>query len=363
MKVVIVSKALVRGAYQRTLEELARSVDLTVISPPGWREGKVSTALDRRFTTGYELIVTSIAFNGRYHIHFYPRLPGLLEKLRPDLVHVDEEPYNLATWLAIRAARRAGAKRVFYAWQNIFRPLPPPFGLLEKDVFRLTNRAIVASADAKEVLHQKGFARPVAIIPPGLDVELYRPGQRRSADEFVVGYVGRLVPEKGVDGLIRACQSLTRRWRLRLVGEGEQRSSLETLSRALGISEHVEFVGAVPSLDVPSVLSSLDTLVLPSRTLPNWREQFGRVLMEAMACAVAVVGSDSGEIPRVIGDAGLVFPEGDDSALASHLQALQADPAWRHELGTRGRDRVLANFSHHNVAAQTLAVFRSAVET
>ena len=71
----------------------------------------------------------------------------------------------------------------------------------------------------------------------------------------------------------------------------------------------------MPSTEVPAVLRALDVLVLPSLTTPSWKEQFGRVLQEAMACAIPVVGSDSGEIPHVIGDAGLVTPEGDAAAL------------------------------------------------
>jgi quercetin dioxygenase-like cupin family protein len=92
---------------------------------------------------------------------------------------------------------------------------------------------------------------------------------------------------------------------------------------------------------VPSRLAQLDALVLPSLTRPNWKEQFGRVLVEAMACGVPVVGSDSGEIPRVIGQAGLSFPEGDAGALRASLAELMGSERRRAELGARGRIRVL----------------------
>jgi glycosyltransferase involved in cell wall biosynthesis len=99
-------------------------------------------------------------------------------------------------------------------------------------------------------------------------------------------------------------------------------------------------------------------LVLPSRTRPNWVEQFGRVLIEAMASGVPVVGSDSGEIPNVIGDAGLVFPEGDIGRLRAHLQSLIDDPGLWAALARRGRERVQARYTQARIAAETVQVYR-----
>jgi glycosyltransferase involved in cell wall biosynthesis len=360
LKVVIVSKGLVRGVYQRTLEEMVRigDIELTVISPPSWKEGKTELPLERRFTQGYDLVVTPVIFNGHYHIHFYPRLPALLSQIRPDIVHVDEEPYNLATWIALRWAASHSARRVFYTWQNLRRSLPPPFSTIERANYGLANGAIAASSDACQILQQKGFKPPVWIIPPGLDAELYVPRNGAPGVDFHVGYVGRLVPEKGVDLLIRACQSLDPPWRLSIVGEGPEREALEGLARACDLTDRVAFRGPVPSTDIPAVLRELSVLVLPSRGISNWREQFGRVLMEAMASGVPVVGSSSGEIPRVIGEAGLIFPEGSSALLAERLRELQRDPKRRCVLGQLGRDRVLQNFTHGQIAEQTLQVYR-----
>ncbi|HVF99611.1 MAG TPA: glycosyltransferase family 4 protein [Chloroflexia bacterium] len=106
------------------------------------------------------------------------------------------------------------------------------------------------------------------------------------------------------------------------------------------------------------MMNAADLFVLPSETRPNWREQFGRVAVEAMSCALPVVGSDSGEIPTVLGDAGLTFPEGDSAALASHLRCLLSDAKLRAELGSRGRERVLSLFTTEKVAAQHHNVYR-----
>jgi len=101
---------------------------------------------------------------------------------------------------------------------------------------------------------------------------------------------------------------------------------------------------------------------LPSRTRPNWEEQFGRVLTEAMACGSPVVGSTCGEIPQVIGDAGLIFPEGDVDALRAALLRLQRDDELRRDLAARGRARILAHYTQKQIAAETVAVYRQMIK-
>jgi glycosyltransferase involved in cell wall biosynthesis len=349
--------------YQRGLEELAAGpeIELTVITPPSWREGRSLITLERAYTRGYELIVTPIIFNGRYHVHFYPRLAGLLERIRPDVVHVDEEPYNFATYLALRAARRIGARRLFYTWQNIYRRVPPPFSLVERANYAFADAAIAANEDAATVLLRKGFERPVSVVPPGVDPDLYVPRVGDGRTSFSIGFIGRLVREKGVDLLLRACRQLGGEWTLTIVGEGDQDDALREQTVSLGLAGRVTFAKPVPSNQVPLVLRRFDVLVLPSRSLPNWREQFGRVLMEAMACALPVIGSTCGEIPRVIGEAGLTFPEGDEIALGQALATLQGDRDLRESLGRRGRERVLNRYAYAKVAAQTRAIYRSLI--
>src|SRR5262245_40263048 len=104
----MLSKALVVGPYQRKAELIAAEpdVELTVAVPPLWREGHRAQPLERLHTDGYALLETPIRLPGNFHLHYYPRLGALMDAVQPDLVHVDEEPYNFATVQAIRAARR-----------------------------------------------------------------------------------------------------------------------------------------------------------------------------------------------------------------------------------------------------------------
>ena len=281
----------------------------------------------------------------------------------PDLVHVDEEPYNLATFLAIRAARQMGARSLFFTWQNLPRQYPPPFSWIEREVYRQAPRAIAGNAEAAEVLRHKGYRGGIDVIPQfGVDPELFSPerrGDRPAGKPFTVGYLGRLVEEKGLPLLLEAVAALPGEWRLELYGHGPRQSELIARSRELGIAGRVLIRAPVPSRQVPELLRSFDTLVLPSRTLPRWKEQFGRVLVEAMACGVPVVGSTSGEIPNVIGEAGLHFVEGDAAALRARLAELQGSERRRAELGARGRVRVLERFTHEKIGRQTVQVYRA----
>ncbi|MGC8839818.1 MAG: glycosyltransferase, partial [Anaerolineae bacterium] len=167
---------------------------------------------------------------------------------------------------------------------------------------------------------------------------------------FTIGYAGRLVEQKGLRVLVEALAGLGGEWRLMLCGTGPLKAELQAQLRSLGLAGRVRFQDHVPSEEMSRYLREMDVLVLPSLTRPNWKEQFGRVLIEAMACGVPVIGSDSGEIPHVIGDAGLIFPEGDARALRSLLARLQEEPALRRELAAKGRARVLAHYTQTRIA-------------
>ena len=372
----MISKACIVGAYQKKLEELARlpDVELTVVVPHYWRDERGVMRLEREHTQGYSLVVERMALNGHFHLHFYPGLARHFRRIKPHTVHIDEEPYNVASWQALCLAKKHRAKAVFFTWQNIYRRYPPPFSLIESYNLRNADYAIAGNSEAVEVLRAKGYQGPVRVIPQfGVDPEMYQVVGRRlqvSASEprdlqptaynlqpFIIGYVGRLVEEKGVHILLRAAAGLRGNWRLRILGSGPQRGYLGNLAAELGIAERVSFEEPIPSTQTPGYYNQLDALIVPSLTRPNWKEQFGRVLIEAMACGVPVVGSDSGEIPNVIGEAGLVFAEGDERALRAELSQLMADPALRDELARRGRERVLAQYTQAQVAAKTYQVY------
>jgi glycosyltransferase involved in cell wall biosynthesis len=357
----MVSKALVVGEYQRKLEAMAAydDVNLVCVVPRSWKTESGELKLEASHTRGYRLSVQPIRFNGNFHLFHFPSLGRLFRALRPDVVHVDEEPYNLATFLAVRDARAVGARTVFFTWQNLPRRYPPPFSLIEQSLYRSVDAAIAGTEEAAGVLCEKGYSGRVDVIPQiGVDAERFSPGGPAKGPPWVIGYVGRLVEQKGLLTLVEAVTRLECDWRLELIGNGPFRADIESRAEALGVADRLVFRDQVPSGDIPATLRGLHTLVLPSVTRSFWKEQFGRALVEAMACGIPVVGSDSGEIPRVIGDGGVVTPEGDAAALAAALQRLLADEALRADLGQRGRARVLERFTHERIAEQTVGLYR-----
>jgi glycosyltransferase involved in cell wall biosynthesis len=377
MKVLMLSKACIVGAYQKKLEEMAAipGVELTVVVPPSWDDPRDPTRLERVHTKGYELIVSDIVFNGNYHLHFYPKLGRIVRRVRPDIFHIDEEPYNLATFLALRLARSVGAGTVVFSWQNLLRRYPPPFSWMERYVLKHADALLAGNSESAQVWQRKGYPGPIHLIPQfGVDPAIYyrrqRPARQGRISIFkqrttrpptqpalAIGYVGRLVEEKGLEILLYAASQLSGPWTLQILGSGPERERLEKMTQWLGIAPRVTFDQKLPSTHLPHYFSGLDVLVLPSLTRSNWKEQFGRVLIEAMACDVITLGARSGAIPEVIGEAGLTFSEGDVAELQQQLQQLIDDVLLREALRQKGRQRVKDHYTQAAIARNTVKVY------
>ncbi len=371
----MVSKALVVGVYQKKLEEVAKFADihLTAVVPHAWGNKK----FEKVHVNGYKLINSPITFNGNFHLHYYPHLKQILGETQPDIIHIDEEPYNLATFHAMRLARKYHIKTVVFSWQNIKRFYPPPFNLMEKYVLHHANALIVGNAEARLVWQKKGYKGLLYEIPQfGVDPTIFYRHERvkrksrlsmvvrqsvrkPSQPTLVISFVGRLVPEKGVDILLNAAAKLKGPWMMKILGDGSERNRLEHTSQWLGIGGRVKFDEPIASTMIPHYLSGLDVLVLPSISRRNWKEQFGRVLIEAMACGVITIGSRSGAIPQVIGSAGLLFEEGNVDDLQRQLQRLIDDVALRQTLREAGRERVINHYTQSAIAHKTVEVYHA----
>ncbi len=370
MRVLMISKALVAGTSQRKLEELAKlpGVELTLVTPEYWQSDDGSKqVLERMYTQGYTMVVTPLQLNGNFHMHYYPELGKIMRERQPEVVHIDEEPYNLATFLAMRLANKHKAKALFFTWQNLLRNYPPPFRQMELYNYEHAGAAIAGNKDAETVLRQKGYTGTVRVIPQfGFDVDIYKRSQPRASrkpdDPFTIGFIGRLKPEKGLTLMVEALTFLPENCRAVFIGNGPSKEELEQRALKLGVNDRVSFKPGVPTDQVPAEMQRLDAFVLPSLSRPNWIEQFGRVLPEAMACETPVIGSDSGEIPNVIGDAGQIFPEGNSRALAECIKKLIKDPAYYTELTLKGRQRVIENYTQERIAHQTFEVYQQMLQ-
>jgi glycosyltransferase involved in cell wall biosynthesis len=230
---------------------------------------------------------------------------------------------------------------------------------------------------AAKVLRDTGFGGTLAVIAQlGVDPERFRPDSQAGAclrarlgipsGAFVIGYGGRLVPEKGLPVLLEAVARLSPAQDggpfLIVLGSGPERDRLQSLASRLGIGPRVRFVEQVPSTQVPLVLAGFDTLVLSSVSMHNRNEQFGRILVEAMAAGVPVIGTRVGEIPKVVGDAGDIVGPEDSEQLAGALRRVMTDEGLRAHHSQRGRARVLEHFTQTRIAERTVAFYRRLLE-
>jgi glycosyltransferase involved in cell wall biosynthesis len=307
-----------------------------------------------------------VHFSSHPHLRMYGRALGPLLKQPWDVVHCWEEPYVVA---AAQIARRvtAAARFVPATFQNIAKRYPAPVRMMERRVMARADGWIAFGETAYETQRARpGYAsKPGRVINPGVDICAFRPDSsaRRSTrerlgwtlDETVVGFTGRFVEEKGIGTLLKAFAQSTGSWNLLVVGGGVLAREIEAVRR-----EHAERVRVVTDAshdDVPAYLNAMDLLCAPSRTTPGWREQFGRMLIEAMACGVPVLASASGEIPHVMAGAGVLIPDDDPAVWLREIERLVAEPEARAELATRGLERARARFAWSVVARAHLDFF------
>jgi glycosyltransferase involved in cell wall biosynthesis len=359
MRILAISHACVVDVNQRIYRGLEGLGDaVTLVVPRTWRHEYSPGPFGPRLLEGFRgpLIDLPVSRPGSVPLHFYrARLDRVLREAQPEVVYVEEEPYSLAAYQWTRAAARAGVPCAFYAVQNISRRYPLPFRKAEAAVWRRSALALAASSDAAATLRARGYRGPVQELPFAVDMEAFGAAarsaelaQRLGLRRHVVGYLGRLIPEKGVRVLLQAYRGLPGLDDVSLLFVGSGPLAAECAA--------VPGVVVVEGLDhaaVPAYLRLVDLLAMPSLTTPRWKEQFGRAAIEAMACGIPVIGSDSGYIPELVEatGGGMVVPEGDATALAAALRDMLDDGVERAKLGQAGAASVRSRFSMEVVAA------------
>jgi glycosyltransferase involved in cell wall biosynthesis len=307
----------------------------------------------------------------KIHVMAYGQRTRSLVRSGWDMVHCWEEPYIFAGFQIARWTRRA-TPFVFWTAQNLAKRYPPPFSYFERYCLRRSTGWLACGQTTVDAQTERGYAnKPHCIIPLGVDTDLFCPDAAAGAavrrelgweldGTPVIGYLGRFVAEKGVRILSQALDSLRTPWRALFVGGGPLEAELRAWAEQFG--DRVRVVTGVPHNRVPAHLNAMDVLTAPSQTLPRWKEQLGRMLIEAFACGVPVIGSDSGEIPHVISDAGRVIGEADVLGWTTALGELIESASLRAELGAAGRQRAMSQFAWPNIARRHLDFFTSLLE-
>jgi glycosyltransferase involved in cell wall biosynthesis len=372
-RLLTIGHSYVVALNRRLAHEMARaggdSWEVTAVAPTYFRGSKDlrPVALERNGPEPCALVGVPAYLTGRVHCFVYGHALRNLLAVGWDLVHCWEEPYVLAgrqvAWWT-----RPDAALVYATFQNLPKRYPPPFNWFERASL---NRADGWVAFGQTIADNLGSRaeyrqRPSRVITVGVDLNAFWPDKAARAALHnslawevggppVIGFLGRFTPQKGLDLLTRVLDGLEMPWRALFVGEGELKDSLQAWASRHG--DRVRVCTGVRHADVPRYLNAMDVLCAPSQTTPSWREQFGRMLVEAFACGVSIVGSDSGEIPYVIGDAGIVVGETDEPGWAKALADLLDSPAHRAELGARGLERARQYYAWPVVARQHLDFF------
>jgi glycosyltransferase involved in cell wall biosynthesis len=339
-------------------------IEMEVITPPRWREAEVEVNVERDEFFPVRAARTFLSKHIQLFMYDPRPIIAALREHKPHIIDMNHEPYSLpcAEVITLRNLYAPDAHIVMQTAQNIPKAYPLPFSLLEKRAFGQVSAAYMCSETVREVLEAKGFDRPMRIVPFGVDLDMFEPVERARQDVFTVGFVGRLLPAKGVSVLVEALAGIRdAQWRLLIVGDGPERAAIERRIAELGIADRCEITGAVPYDDTPTYFNKLDALVVPTITTARIREQFGRVIVEAMACKVPVIGSTCGAIPEVIGEAGIVVPENDPEILSNRLQQLMRDRDLCEGLGEEGRRRVEEHYTWDRVAEGIYETYREAL--
>jgi glycosyltransferase involved in cell wall biosynthesis len=370
----------------RTLAQLEPGIEVTVVVPKRWQPGGVQNRIvePKGWQDGSFRVVpvSNFSQNNQGLLTFGWDMVNLLRQFRPQIMQVEQGSKGLAYAELITLNRLLGlkAKNLFFTWWNLPYELKFPVSLLEAYNLQGTDGIVSGNQDGADILRDRGYQGPIRVMPQlGVDESLFRPQPQPELmarhglqpEDFVIGFVGRFVEEKGLWTLVDALGQLPHQpqWKCLLLGRGPLKAALEAKVAELGLSDRVIWVESVPHDDVPRYINLMSTLVLPSETTyrfktmtsVGWKEQFGHVLIEAMACQIPVVGSDSGEIPHVIKDAGLVFPEGQAGELADRLQQLLTQPELRTKLGKRGYQLAMERYTNQALAQQTLDFYRELV--
>jgi glycosyltransferase involved in cell wall biosynthesis len=370
-----IGHSYVVAANRRLAHEMAREGqgrwDVTALAPRRFRGDLRQIRLEPIEAEADRLQMVDVRFDRSPHLMWYRGLNQALER-KWDVVHCWEEPYVLAGAQVARSVPR-GARFAVATFQNISKQYPWPLSAFEHRTMTRADAWIAFGHSVHDALVTRDLysGKPTRVIPPGVDTERFRPdpcvrGRMLRqlgwpASTPVVGFVGRFVPEKGLELLEAALRSTAAPWRALFVGGGPLEPALRRF--AAEYSGRVQVVTSAAHDEVPAWMNAMSVLCAPSQTTARWREQFGRMLIEAMACGVPVIASTSGEMPSVVGGAGAVLPENDPRAWAAEIDRVLSDGGVRAERAAAGLERARTHFAWPAVARQHLEFFDMLMES
>lgn len=207
--------------------------------------------------------------------------------------------------------------------------------------------ACIIACNSQVARQLRAVGADPTLVPHGVDLAAFSPRPRLAEGRVELLAVGRLVAKKGFDVLIDAVHLLDFDWRLRIVGNGPLLRPLQQAARDTGVEGRIEFLGTRTHAELPSLYHVTDIVAVPSVIDADGdRDGLPNVVLEAMACGLAIVGSDVAAIPTAVEHrvTGLLVEPGDAHGLANALNELAKDADLRAGLGANARSRAECNF-------------------
>jgi glycosyltransferase involved in cell wall biosynthesis len=314
---------------------------------------------DKKYLSGKNFPFHCLNLGSKYSLKGIGQLGSYLSVGQYDIVHTHLFPAN---YYAAITSLRFPSIRWIYTEHNVWnrRRQFPLIRKLEAAVYLRFDITIAVSHLVAALLKQwlPSVQSNVQVIPNGVLIpEVQRYNIDLPSAEHTILFVGRLERVKGIDILLKAFASLSLPAILLLAGDGSQRSELEELALALGISDRIKFLGF--QADIQQLMASVDCVVLPSR----W-EGLPMVALEAMAVGATVVAAEVGGLPEVIEHSvtGWLVPPEDPQALACTLREVLINKRQSYYVGQNARQRIVELYSVEAVAQKTLNVYSEVLD-
>lgn len=326
-----------------------------LLVPSRWKEGEHwARAEAEPSSSGLALFQATPLLAPKLGLYTYPSLPSFVERISPDLIYLEEEPWSFIALGAVALARKRGIPTgLFTAEGKKNRHYPIFYRANLRSVSSSLHFALAETRAGAELLHHFGFTGDVPLSHlHGIDDTTFYPSPEAPPSPHAklrVGTVARLAPEKGVHLLLQAVTRLRRHISLWIAGDGREREKLKKLAREQKIEAH--FVGHLPEPELASFYRSLDLFVLPSLSTKDWAEGVNRSLLQAMASALPCIGSSCGGTAELLKGCGLLFQEGNVRALQQLIKFLGQTPRERRRLGILAHEKFQENYRIPQIAS------------
>lgn len=368
-------------SYKKRYDELSNYfTEILIIVPEEWNEGgQIIESKTNEINSKCKIVAIKTFMNHHGATYFYQtiKLINSLNKFQPDIIHIHEEPWSISAFQTIILSKfflRKNKPKIIIDSAAINTKKILGFKSLENYVSRNCDVIFARNAECEMVLRERGCKNPIYHLYNGVDEDLFFSLDNNNKieqlkekysiphEKKIIGFVGRMIHEKGIFDFLSAIKMLEKREyddkHFIMVGNGPEKENVVKYIQENDLNNHITVLNKVPSLKMPEIMNIIDLLILPSYSTAQWKEQFGRVLIEAMSCGKAVIGSNSGGIPEVIGNKGYIFPEKNPEEIRSLICSITKEESLI-EAKKFGKERVSSFFSWAAISKHYIRVLKS----